>query len=88
MCHTTVNATNLPRPDVNHHVMLVSHADDVFVVGREGHTGDAIFVLLELRHMPALCNVPQSHRWQVAALMERKDRRRVRQDEVRGNSEG
>ena len=53
----------LPGPDVDHHVMLVSHTDDVFAVGGESHTGDAIFVLLELCHLSAFCHIPQSHRW-------------------------
>lgn len=63
---TTASAsseTYLPRPDVDHHVMLVSHTDNVFAVGGESHAGDAIFVRLELRHLPSFGHVPQSHRW-------------------------
>lgn len=55
--------TYFPRPDVDHHVMLVSHADNVLAVWGESHTGDAIFVFLELRHLSSFCHVPQSHRW-------------------------
>ena len=58
----------LPRPHVHHHVMLVSHADDVFTVGGEGHARDAIFVLLELGHLSSLGHVPQSHCREVTTL--------------------
>lgn len=57
------NETYFPSPDIDHHVMLVSHADNVLAVGGEGHTGDTIFVFLEFRHLSPFCHVPQSHCW-------------------------
>lgn len=77
----------LPRPDVDHHVVLVSHTDDVFAVGGEGHTRDAILVLLELGHLPSRCHVPQSHGRQVTALVKKKREGCVDEEEqVRVNS--
>lgn len=58
----------LPCPDVDHHVMLVTHADDVFTVGREGHTGYAILMFLQLCHLPKLTHLPNTHRRQVTRL--------------------
>lgn len=58
----------LPVPDVDHHVVLVTHADDVFPVGRKRHTGDAIFVLLQLGDLKMLRNIPDANRWHVTAL--------------------
>lgn len=72
--------TNLPCPDVHHHVILVPHADDVLVVGRESHAGDAVLVLLKLGHLTLLCDVPQSHDRQVSALR----RKREKQGELGG----
>lgn len=65
-------ASYLPGPDVDHHVMLVPHTDNVFSIGGEIHTRDAIFVLLELGHLPPLRHVPQSHRRQVTTLVEKE----------------
>lgn len=59
----------LPRPDVDQHVVLVSHADDVFAVGGERHAGDAVFVRLELGHLSSFHHVPQTHRRKVTALV-------------------
>lgn len=58
----------LPGPHTDNHVVLVSHTDDVFAVGGERHTRDAVFVPLELRHLTSLRNVPHSDCWEVAAL--------------------
>lgn len=63
-------STHLPGPDVDHHVVLVSHADDVLAVGRKRHAGDAVFVLLELCHVPPLRHVPQPHGGHVTALIQ------------------
>lgn len=72
--------SHLPRPDVDHHVMLVSHADDVFAAGRKNHAGDAVFVLLELGHLTPLCHIPQPHRRQVSTL--RREERRKKGGEI------
>lgn len=68
--HEEVIFSYLPRPDVDHHVVLVSHADDVFAVGGERHAGDAVFVRLELGHLSSFRHVPQPHRREVTALVE------------------
>lgn len=60
--------TYLPRPYADNHVMLVSHADDVFVVGGKSHACDGIFVRLELRHLLPFHHVPHPHCWKVTAL--------------------
>lgn len=85
-CVKQQNETYFPRPDVDDHVMLVSHTDNVFAVGRESHAGDAIFVRLELRHLSSFCHIPQSDRRKVTALLERKEGCAGVQTEFKGNS--
>lgn len=63
----------LPVPDIDHHVVLVAHTDDVFSVGRKRHTGNSIFMFLQLGHLQALRHVPDPHRRHVAALTEEEE---------------
>lgn len=59
---------NLPVPHVDHHVVLVSHTDDVFPIRRERHAGDAVFVLQQLADLHTLRHIPDPHRRHVPAL--------------------
>lgn len=59
---------HLPVPHVDHHVVLVAHADDELPVGGERHARHAVLVLQQLADLHALTNVPDPHRWQVTAL--------------------
>lgn len=59
---------NLPVPHVDHHVVLVSHADDVFPIGGERHAGHAVFMLQQLADLQTLRHVPDPHRRHVTAL--------------------
>lgn len=51
----------LPGPDVDDHVVLVTHADDILAVGGEGHAGHPVLVLLELADLAALQHGPDPH---------------------------
>lgn len=53
--------THLPGPDIDDHVVLVAHADDVLAVGGEGHASHAVLVLLELGNLRPLRRVPYPH---------------------------
>ena len=77
----------LPCPDVDHHVVLVTHADNVFTVGREGHTGYAILMFLQLRHLPKLTHLPHTHRRQVTRLGGGGSAR-TREGEIEGEKAG
>lgn len=60
----------LPVPHVDHHVVLVAHADNVFPIGRKRHTGHSIFMLLQLCDLSVLRHLPDPNRWHVTALRE------------------
>lgn len=53
--------------------MLVADADDEFSVGRKRHTGDSIFMFLQLGDLQALQHVPDPHRRHVTTLREEEE---------------
>lgn len=60
--------THLPGPDVDDHVVLVAHGDNVLGARGKGHASHTILMLLQLCHLATLSHVPNPHCWHVPTL--------------------
>lgn len=75
-------ASHLPGPDVDDHVMLVTHTDNVFAVGGESDARHAVLMFLQLGHLRPLRHIPDPHRRHMTTLNTEKEQREMKHGET------